>query len=147
MRDILFRGKRIDNGEWVEGYFGKKINVHTGNDDYYIITSVYNPNTNASYFQDIQVIPETVGQFTGLIDKKGKKIFEGDKLRLKTGVEFNGYFEFDEIVIVEFKYSKFVATIDGNKYYDFDIMLNTDIEVIGNIHDSDNNNPELSEKK
>ena len=101
MREILFRGKRVDNGEWVYGYL-------------------------------CEVIPETVGQYTGLTDRNGKKVFEGDVIRY-------GGKENTEVI---YQLCEYALIFKSQKYPQCGLLTEynrNNLEVIGNIHD----NPEL----
>lgn len=150
MREILFRGKRVNSGDWVQGDL-RQVDAEAYILDYDISDDGISQERrlfDIAYHVD----PATIGQFTGLIDKKGKRVFEGDIIKLVTA-------DYEEITItcefgpvrrqifeneVEITGFYFVRSNDGRKT--FPITRNylgkhdTEIwEVIGNIHD----NPDL----
>ncbi len=135
MREILFRGKRIENSEWVEGYFcadaiEQLYGCNTGMDGF---IRRFDPEIHKSNM--FEVDRETVGQFTGLTDRNGTKIFEGDVVKFK-------YFD-DWIGKIEYDSDSALFTVifaDGDDDY-FGRVSCGDCEVIGNIYD----NPELLE--
>ena len=123
MRTIKFRGKSILTDEWFYGDL-----VHSADKKRTAILV----NDKDSY-DECEVDPETVGQYTGVPDKNGTKIFEGDIVEILT--------ENEEIGVVEYDDGGFQIESDGF-IVDFHTNINgTDLEVIGNIHD----NPELLE--
>lgn len=136
MREILFRGKRTDNGEWVEGAFcPKDCDMPFG--PMVDKSSIIKLDDPCSGFW-FEVDPDTVCQFTGLLDKNGKRIFDGDVLRWvgpdgevgKVYVVFaGGVFALQSVEC---------PLADPDLFADFEIGEQT-LEVIGNIHD----NPEL----
>ena len=74
----LFRGKRKDNGEWIEGFYCEIANSQSGLQEHFILTIKSDGRADASH----KVDPDTVGECTGLRDKAGKMIFEGDILEV-----------------------------------------------------------------
>ena len=135
IREILFRGKCCTTGEWVEGFLGIEVL-----DDYVIQQFSFDEYFASECIDQYSVKLETVGQYTGLTDKNGKKIFEGDILEgdledsLDPGAKWRS-----EVI-----WGKFGWNCKGNKISlpmdEYDIREG---EVIGNIHD----NPELLEVK
>ncbi len=126
MREILFRGKRIDNGEWVEGYL-----IH---DEFCNTQIPYIGYLCGDSVDVAEVDPETVGQYTGLRDctrtkeyPNGKRFFEGD-------IVYDGFTK-DKVVFEDCQW-KLV-----DRHGTWIELFDREVEVIGNIHD----NPELLE--
>ena len=134
----LYHGKRSDNGKWVEGYF---FETNTPVYRAFIITNmsvdITDGCTDILDFNIVEVDPETVGQFAGLTDKNGKKIFEGDIVDCwSEGINAQGVVQqrIDGLWIIYPAWQKstfwgLCPSSDGS----------TSVEIIGNIHD----NPEV----
>ena len=128
MREILFRGKRVDNGEWIEGFY-----AHSGEKKYILIDN----DIAVGYIAMKEVNPDTIGQYTGLTDKNGTKIFEGDIIKQDTA--------YKQIIgcvqICKEPLSKLYGVCE--KFHDGSgtalLSVDGDYEVIGNIF----GNPEL----
>lgn len=131
-REILFRGK-TQYGNWVHG------NLDVDGFDNVLIKT-YTRHGNSQHYDYCEVNPETVGQFTGLTDKNGKRIFEGDVV---------SYIGSDYTYVISYENGCFIASHTKIKTYDYTPLkwgginrfneLSMEIEVIGNIHDK----PEL----
>jgi len=141
MREILFRGKRKDNKEWVDGWLyvhEPPLQCHYPKNyveeskKYYILQTAFADWNMERLVEFFEVIPATVGQFTGLLDKNGVKIFEGDIVAVSIVSP-----TMTTNMLVQWEGSGFWLVDAGRSY-----MPNKNFrEVIGNIHD----NPELLE--
>lgn len=129
-REIKFRGKRLDNGEWVYGYFYEECE-----NTYIIEDRQHQKNDLCARNIPYRVATETVGQYTGLKDKIGKEIYEGDIVKTKEygkflgDKNFSGYDHFE----VHFKNGGFRLE---NEERIFNLINNSHLEVVGNVHDN-----------
>ena len=122
MREVIFRGKRIDNGEWIYG------DLLTPTD----IMDIWEISENTGMGDRYEIDPETVGQYTGLKDKNGKKIFEGDIVKFARKAIVKWHESFGGFVLFFYPDEK-----DSSKLHwmMFDIGV-CPYEVIGNIHEN-----------
>ena len=131
MHEILFRGKRTDNGEWVYGYYTKARYYLNGEEMHIIFAPDVEAFPHCEFTGYEEVLPETVGQYTGLTDKNGVRIFEGDILTIE-----------NEGVYAAIKYNESNAAfyVEDEDHEDYlGEAWETDVIIIGNIHD----NPEI----
>lgn len=131
MREIFFKGKRKDNGEWIEGA------ILQSDDCVFIMTSFLRGAEDETLIvAAYEVIPETICQYTELTDKNGKKIWENDIIKTSQYGVDNGdgrnFASFD-IFSISFSEGSFCLM---NKWRRFNLRLNRDMEVIGNIFDN-----------
>ena len=151
-REILFRGKRVDNGEWVIG------SLIDAKGKAYIIVSVEaecsdGENTDLYATEWYEVLPDTICQYSGRTDKNKKKIFEGDILRgfqypFCHDGEYNYYAEiiFANCSFMTYTHKNPSSCVRGISDGNTEVMecwASEDWEVIGNIYD----NPELLEEE
>lgn len=125
MREILFKAKRIDNGEWIEGYY-----VHADEtlckSDVHVIFNGYDLSVAA----ENEVDPETICQYTGLTDRNGVKIFEGDFVNVRTTA-----YMFRSCVVKWNESNAMWSVASGVARYRMSDSFK--YEVIGNIHDEE----------
>ena len=135
MRETLFRGKRVDNGEWVEGQLW--INKSAYRETVHIVLK---------YGEMLEVIPETVGQYTGIDDRNGVKIFDGDICKMHYFFENHvgfGVFEDEAEITCRITITPFGKRFEGDGMsgylHEYVEEPGEELEVVGSIHD----NPEL----
>lgn len=147
MREILFRGKRVDNGEWVQGFYVCKKRPYFKdkkrpyfkdkgvNLEHLICDNMEIEDGNYKQFVDTimttyVVNPETIGQYTGVTDVNGNKIFEGD-------IVISDYIDYEDergVVQWDSDIAKFIITF-STFTIDFDNVYGRELEIVGNIRD------------
>lgn len=134
VRKILFRGKRIDNGEWIYGWVTSQFSKTAGGE---LLTKIQSETFGVG---EHLVKTETVGQFTGLTDRNNNPIFEGDILNMHGGCEEMDIREYDQVVIVKYGQTGYGSEIGFSGFrksgLHIPLMATAYLTVIGNIYDN-----------
>lgn len=143
-RELLFRGKRLDNGEWVEGSLLK--GTIDGKAAHLIFADNFSlVGNDVKALSHALVDPDTVGQYVGFSDSNGKRVFEDDIIRKTFSIRGEPDFVEDQVLlwaggaVVEFVYVQSIGewTSDFEPTNDFSgSRIISNAEVIGNIHDN-----------
>ena len=148
MRKIIFRGKRLDNGMWANGFYLQGGYIPGANKENVKVRHIISDD----FYYDVD--PDTIGQFTGLFDKNGKEVYEGDIiLWTRKNVHIEGrplqdlsymcVIYYDEVKCAfQFRCELQCGACVGCLDFDDDRASDSYIEVVGNVHD----NPDLVEK-
>ena len=123
----LFKAKRLDNGEWVQGYLSYPFCTKKGNESYYFYAKA-----SFGFLCSCVVDASTICRCTGLKGRNGKLIWENDIVKINNS-KVN--------TLITFRDFEIICTIPNEKYYKHRLEYDTEYEVIGNIFD----NPELLE--
>ena len=139
MREILFKAKRLDNGEWVEGSCVNVSNIH-----FYIFTGKLDISNGYLDFEKYSVNPETVCQFTGLHDKDGNKIWENDIVKYEDAeADFEGYHDNVFVNVGKVCITPQGVFFTNRQTVDMDDLWLSDCSVEAEVIGSAIDNPEL----
>lgn len=140
MREILFRGKRIFGDGWAYGSYYHYRTFEYDLNERHTIMECKEPVNAIATIEHVEVDPSTVGQYTGLTDKNGKRIFEGDVVEGHCHSAWSHGLQRCEVAYGRdgFEARNHIEGLDSD-YYTYRVLFSKDVVVIGNVHD----NPEL----